>query len=105
MTRLPLLPVLALVGAPAFAESHASAQTVAISNFAFQPDAVMVATGTTVTFANQDSAPHTATSTSGAFDTGRLSRGSTAALTFSAPGTYDYFCAVHPNMKGRIVVE
>jgi plastocyanin len=91
------LPLIAL---PARAASH----TVTISGMAFVPADLTVAAGDSVTFVNEDAAPHTATAEAGGFDTGRLGRGESATLTFGSAGTYAYFCAVHPMMKGTITV-
>ncbi|MEO1639655.1 MAG: cupredoxin family copper-binding protein [Pseudomonadota bacterium] len=85
----------------AFAETH----IVNIQGFAFEPATLTIAAGDTVTFVNQDGAPHTATANNGSFDTGRLSRGQEASLTFNSAGTYDYFCEVHPNMTATLIVE
>ncbi|MEM7258676.1 MAG: plastocyanin/azurin family copper-binding protein, partial [Pseudomonadota bacterium] len=54
---------------------------------------------------NQDSAPHTATATSGAFDTGNLTNGQSGSITLTDAGSFDYICAIHPSMKGTIVVQ
>ena len=48
---------------------------------------------------------HTATSTTGAFDSGDLAQGESFSVTFTTPGTYDYFCTPHPTMTGQIVVQ
>ncbi len=86
--------------------SAPAANTVAvqISGFAFNPANLSVAKGTTITWTNQDSAPHTVTSTSGAFDSGTLQNGASWGHTFDAPGTYDYHCSIHSSMKGQIIV-
>lgn len=81
--------------------------TIDIREFAFDPAACQLETGTTVTFVNRDSAPHTATSGPGspaAFDTGTLSEGESGTVTFDTPGEYRYACDIHPAMEGRIVV-
>ena len=85
--------------------AHAADYEVIIKGFAYEPAVLTIAAGDTVTFVNQDNAPHTATDKAGAFDTGRLTRGGEASLTFNGAGTYDYFCALHPNMTAQIVVE
>ena len=48
---------------------------------------------------------HTATSTTGAFDSGDIAQGESFSVTFTTPGTYDYFCTPHPTMTGQIVVQ
>ncbi|MEL6958275.1 MAG: cupredoxin family copper-binding protein [Pseudomonadota bacterium] len=95
-----------LIAAPlaARAASHAAPKIVNIEGFAFNPGTVEITAGHGVTFVNMDNAPHTATADNGSFDTGRLGRGQEATLTFQTPGTYTYFCAVHPSMKGTIIV-
>ncbi len=75
-----------------------------IVDFAFNPASVEITEGTTVTWTNQDSAPHTATGDNGEFDTGQLAQGGSASATFDTAGTYAYHCAVHPDMVASIVV-
>ena len=80
---------------------------VGIDNFAFKPVELTVKAGAKVTWVNHDDVPHTATSTAKprAFDSGTLDTDGTFSHVFNQPGTYEYFCAVHPHMKGRIVVK
>jgi amicyanin len=78
---------------------------VQIVDFTFAPASLTVSVGDTVTWTNLDSVAHTATSTSGAFDSGDLDQGESFSLTFTAAGSYDYLCTPHPTMTGRIVVE
>jgi plastocyanin len=85
-------------------ESGASAPAVEIKGFAFNPATITVPAGTTVTWTNQDAAPHTATADDKSFDTGRLDQGQSGSFTFDTPGTYTYTCTFHPNMKGTVVV-
>jgi plastocyanin len=82
----------------------ASTSAVEIKGFAFNPPMIEVSTGTTVTWTNQDTAPHTATAEDGSFDTGRLNNGQSGSVTFDQPGTFTYICTFHPNMKGTVVV-
>jgi plastocyanin len=77
---------------------------VKISGFAFDPPSLSVVVGTTVTWTNQDSAPHTVTSDAGDWDSGRLSQGQSFSRTFDQAGTFAYHCAVHSSMTGTIVV-
>ena len=85
-------------------QAQGAAHQVVIQGMAFNPPSLSIAAGDTVVFTNQDAAPHTATSDDGLFDTGRLSQGQSAQLTFSAAGTYPYYCAIHPSMRGTITV-
>lgn len=87
------------------ADGHAVKHQVLIRNFTFEPANLTINAGDSVEFINEDGAPHTATAENGSFDTGNLRRGQAATLTFSAAGTYSYFCAVHPRMKGSITVS
>lgn len=78
----------------------------------FEPPTLNVPVGTTVTWKNSDSTLHTVTSgsaesgTSGTiFDSSYLAAGKTFQHTFSGAGTFDYYCTLHPFMKGKIIVE
>lgn len=90
-----------LLAVPAFAANHA----VEIKGMKFSPATLEVAPGDTVTFTNQDSAPHTATANDGSFDTGRLNKGESATVTIGGAGTFDYICEIHRAMKGKIVAQ
>jgi plastocyanin len=78
--------------------------TVDIRNHAFNPAQLNVAPGTTVTFVNNDTEPHTATADNGLFDTGVLQLGSSFDVFFDGSGTVAYHCELHPDMQGSIVV-
>ena len=79
---------------------------VAIRALAFAPAELSVPVGATVVWVNQEDAmPHTATSDDGLWDSGTLDPGERFSFTFEEPGTYTYFCRIHPSMKGTIVVE
>jgi len=81
--------------------------TVAIKDFAFTPSSITVKKGTTVTWTNQDSTPHTVTSSGSgekAMDSQDLAQGGTYSVTFDTAGTYEYFCTIHPNMTGTVTV-
>lgn len=84
--------------------SAPAATLVDIHNFRFLPGAITVPVGTTVQWKDHDSAPHTATSDTGAFDTGTISSGGTAQRTFATAGTFPYHCAIHPSMTGTVTV-
>lgn len=81
------------------------AETVTIQNFAFAPGNLQIPVGGKVTWVNRDSAPHSATDSGGAWDTGVLAQGASKTLTFGTKGTFDYYCSVHPSMKARLVVQ
>ena len=82
-----------------------TAHSVQIVDFAYAPATLTITAGDTVTWTNLDAAVHTATSTTGAFDSSDLDQGESFSLTFTTPGAYDYLCSPHPFMTGRIVVE
>src|SRR5438132_10219035 len=73
----------------------------------FSPENITVVLGenNTVTWTNDDRSPHTASSTSGAFNSGNLNQGMSYTFTFTAPGTYPYSCAYHGWMHGTVVVK
>jgi plastocyanin len=70
----------------------------------YSPANFTVKAGTTVTWVNRDSTPHTVTSTNGAFDSGNMDGGAVYKFTFTSPGTYQYTCTYHAWMKGTITV-
>jgi plastocyanin len=77
---------------------------VSISGFAFGPAALTVPVGTTVRWTNQDNVAHTATADDRSWD-GSVSSGGTFEFTFSSPGTFPYFCKIHPTMTATVTVE
>jgi plastocyanin len=94
-------------------------QTVALKLIAFKPERLSVPAGTTVTWKNEDASEHTVTSgtvnqsTGGVttsvdnkFESGSLKQNAAFTFTFTAPGTYSYFCKIHPaTMRGEITVN
>lgn len=78
---------------------------VIISNFAYSPESITVKAGETVTWVNQDSAPHSATADNESFDTGTLQKGQSKAVTFAKAGTFSYHCTVHPTMKASVTAN
>ena len=82
-----------------------AANEVGIDNFSFTPPQRTVPRGTTVTWINQDDVPHLIASSNGRFVSSRpLDTGQRFTHTFASAGTFDYFCAIHPKMTGRIIV-
>jgi plastocyanin len=73
---------------------------VEIEDFQFRPKILVISPGTTVKFANKDVAQHTATSDTGIFDSGYLSKGEEFFYTFTEPGTYPYYCIPHGGPGG-----
>ena len=78
--------------------------TVAIDGTAYVPPTLTVARGTAVTWENRDPFPHTVTS-AGHFDSGSIAAGAHWRYVATKPGTFEYICTFHPNMKGVLVVE
>ena len=77
---------------------------VTVADFHFSPATTTIHVGDTITWTNDGPSSHTATAHGGAFDTGVLKKGQSASHTFSHPGTFTYFCQIHPFMHGTIVV-
>lgn len=75
-----------------------------IQNMAFMSSNIQVKAGTTVTWTNQDSVPHSVTFKNGMKDSGLLYQGQSFSYTFSTPGTYQYYCTVHPYMVATVTV-
>jgi amicyanin len=80
------------------------ATAVKIGNFTFGPQEVKIKAGTTITWTNEDDIPHTVVSPNN-FRSKVLDTDGTYSFTFTTPGTYTYFCSLHPHMTGTIVVE
>lgn len=79
---------------------------VAIQNFAFAPKTLTVPAGTRVMWTNRDEEPHVVTSAGAAFVSSKaLDSGDTYSVTFLKPGTYTYYCSIHPMMVGTIIVQ
>jgi plastocyanin len=78
---------------------------VSVDNFTFGPESITVAANTTVTWVNRDDVPHVIASTDGLFRSKALDTDDKYSFTFVKPGTYPYFCAVHPKMVGKIIVR
>ena len=89
----------------AAAEGPAGTKVVAIDNFTFTPTEMTVPVGTQVTWINKDDVPHTVVSVDHKFKSRALDTDEKFSFTFQAPGTYEYFCSVHPKMIGKIVVK
>jgi plastocyanin len=98
-----LLLVLAAVGSPGMVQAQPA--SVSIVDFAFNPSAITVAAGTTLTWQNTGRATHTTTSTTGAWNSGRLSPGQTFSFTFTQAGTFPYRCDIHQSMQGTVTVS
>jgi plastocyanin len=75
-----------------------------ITGFSFGPGTVSVKKGQNINWTNGDDSPHQISVASKSLKTGVLLKGQSAQLKLDEPGTYDYACALHPAMKGKIEV-
>jgi len=82
----------------------ATGHEVVMDNFSFSPPTASVPVGTTITWTNRDDVPHNVVSTEQKFKSRVLDTDEQFSRRFDAPGTYPYFCSLHPRMTGRIVV-
>ncbi len=94
-------------GLAASAQEKMSTTEVKIDNFSFGPVTLTVPVETTVTWINHDDIPHTVVSTddSKTFKSKVLDTDEKFSFTFSRPGTYPYFCSIHPKMTGKVIVQ
>jgi plastocyanin len=86
----------------------ATNSVITIERSRFSMDEIRVPVGTTVVWENLDGYAHTVTSTEDApvaFDSSGLAEGERFELTFDQPGTYSYFCQIHPTMRAVVIVE
>jgi len=90
---------------PTIQVAQAADTQITIDNFVFSPATLTVATGTTVTWTNQDDMVHTVTAESRLFASKGLETGDTYSYTFTTAGTYAYYCALHPKMTATIIVK
>lgn len=99
------MPAPGNTGVPEMIVEQTQEMTMIIKNFAFSPATLTVSAGTKVTWNQQDGAPHTVTADDGSFSSGTLAQGQSYSFTFATPGTYTYHCAIHPMMKGTVIVQ
>jgi amicyanin len=94
--------LLALSAPAAASQGH----RIPIAQYAYQPAEMTVRVGETVTWTNQDQAPHDVVTTAGpaVLQSPLLTQGQSWSFTFTVPGDYDYYCSVHPDMRGRVTV-
>ncbi len=77
-----------------------------VKKYAFDPQTLSTKTGTTVTWVNENPGTiHTVTSKTSLFSSGNIQSKESFSFTFGKPGTYAYFCAIHPWMNGTVVVS
>jgi plastocyanin len=78
---------------------------ISIQSFQFVPAILTVAPGTAVTWVNKDEEPHNVVSPDRAFRSKAIDGGEKFTNVFDKPGTYNYICAVHPHMRGTVIVK
>lgn len=87
-------------------KANSNAVQVKIDNFTFAPTPITVPAGTTVQWVNRDDIPHTVVSEDkSTFKSKALDTDDNYSYTFTKPGTYTYFCSIHPKMTGKVVVQ
>ncbi|MGB9204064.1 MAG: cupredoxin family copper-binding protein [Terriglobales bacterium] len=98
--------VLASSAGRASAAENPAAPQITIDNFSFAPTTLTVAAGTEVTWVNHDDIPHTVVSEDKTtFKSRALDTDEKFSFTFSKPGTYTYFCSIHPKMTAKVIVQ
>lgn len=108
---LMVCAVVFLLGEPktpgaAAANGATNQAEVKIDNFTFAPVTLTVAAGTTVKWVNRDDIPHTVVSEDKhKFKSKALDTDDSFSYTFTQPGTYTYFCSIHPKMTAKVVVQ
>jgi len=78
---------------------------VGIYNYQFGPRDLHVKVGSTVVWANYDGVAHDVKAADKSFESGNIANEGRYFVTFTKPGTVQYFCAVHLEMRGRIIIE
>ncbi|MGH6837453.1 MAG: cupredoxin domain-containing protein [Methylocella sp.] len=101
---LCLLVATAALGVTLTLPAVAASSEVDIDNFAFTPKELTVKAGTAIVFRNRDDIPHLVAGAKGEFHSKALDTDDTFEFTFAKVGTYSYFCGLHPQMQGKIVV-
>ncbi|HEV2281939.1 MAG TPA: cupredoxin family copper-binding protein [bacterium] len=94
-------------GTPALATAATAAVRpiqIRVKNFAFDPPAITVKAGQTLSWTNDDVVPHTATADGKTWDSGQMAPGRSYTVTVTKPGTYGYTCSNHPFMHAKVIV-
>jgi plastocyanin len=86
-------------------ENKAAEITVKIDSYTFSPGTLNVPAGTTVRWTNHDEIPHNVVSQDKSFKSKAMDTNENFSYTFATPGTYSYFCSIHPRMTGKIIVQ
>jgi plastocyanin len=105
MAGLGLLGRSPQIAGAASGAKPASGSEIKIDNFSFAPATITVPVGTEVRWTNRDDIPHTVVSDDKTFKSKALDTDEQFTYTFTKPGTYKYFCSIHPKMTAQIVVQ
>jgi plastocyanin len=90
---------------PAHPADASGGPTVSMENFNIVPATISVAPGTTVVWTNHDDVEHTVTASDNSFSSPAMPTDGQFSYTFTTPGTYSYFCAIHPFMTAKVIVQ
>jgi len=105
-TGLAIASVLVLHPTQARSEdAKVSALEIKVDNFTFAPETLTVPVNSTVSWVNKDDIPHVIAANDGSFKSKALDTDQKYSYTFSKPGTYQYYCSIHPKMVGKVVVQ
>jgi plastocyanin len=86
-------------------KNQSDSNEVDIDNFSFTPPTLTIPVGTKVTWINHDDVPHIIMNTDKRFVSPVLDTDERFSYTFTSPGTYTYYCSIHPKMTARIIVH
>jgi len=100
-----LLAASLLTAGAAALQPEAASPLVHVDNFTFTPEEITINRGTTVTWVNDDDIPHAIAASNKAFRSKAIDSEEKFSLTFNEPGTYEYFCSLHPHMQGKVIVK
>lgn len=105
-----VLSIIALVAVDARLSASSTAAAsgateIKIDNFSFTPATITIKAGTEVRWINRDDIPHTVVADDKSFKSKALDTDEQFSFTFAKPGTYNYFCSIHPKMTAKIVVQ
>ena len=98
-------PIVGAMLAAASVAAQDTANVITIHNFTFTPPELTVAVGTTVKWVNHDDIPHIVVNKDKVFRSTALDTDDSYSFTFASAGTFDYFCGLHPNMVGKVIVK
>ena len=105
VVALLLGPVVGAMLAFGAVAAQDATDVITIDNFTFTPKELTVAVGTTVKWVNHDDIPHTVANKDKVFRSSALDTDDSFSYTFASAGTFDYFCALHPHMIGKVIVK